>query len=111
MRGPVIALVALAAVLVAIPLSLAYLADRNGHASCDATVPPGMAASSDRVVQNKHRVTLFPLTLECSYTTEQNPALSDYAVISHDIGTAWWVGAPIALLAAAVVGVTGRRRR
>jgi hypothetical protein len=92
-----------------IPLLIAYSSYRNGFYTCDANAPASMA-SSDRMVQIKHRVTVFPLALECSYTIESHPLESDYETTRRDLGTAWWAGAPVALLAATGVVVVGRRR-
>lgn len=93
-----------------IPLSIAYSSYRNGFYTCDEHAPASMA-SSDRMIQIKHRVTLFPLALECSYTIESQPRESDYVTTRQDLGTAWWAGAPAALLAATAVIVADRRRK
>ena len=108
-RRATLVLLLAAALLLAIPLALAGLSSRNGHSTCDQNMPEGMGTST-AVVQNKSRVTVFPLVLECSYTTSQRPTEADYVTVTHDLGTAWWAGAPVLLLAAGGVWVATKRR-
>jgi len=108
-RGVGLALVAAGVLLLLVPFLIAGISSRNGYSSCGEYEPASMAFS-DTVVQTKHRVTLFPLVLECSYTTEIQPDSPDYVIVKHDLGTGWWVGAPASFLAAATLLVASRNR-
>ena len=109
MRWVVVALLAIAAIFVAVPLFIAGVSARNGHYTCDSTMPASLG-STERVVQNKHRVLLFPLALECSYTTVERPTESDYTVVTTDLGTGWWAVASVSLLSAVAVWAVAPKR-
>lgn len=109
LRRLAIVLIVAGLLLLVVPLLLAGSSSRNGYYSC-AEYEPASMSFSDTVVQTKHRVTLFPLVLECSFTTEFGLASPDYVVVEHDLGTGWWIGAPASFLAAAALWAVSRKR-
>lgn len=61
---------------------------------------PSELGGGDAVVQNKYRVTLVPLAIECAYTTEQAPTEADYVRVNRDLGSGFLV-VPVAVVVAA----------
>lgn len=108
-RRVALAAAGLAVAFAAIALVLAGTASRNGHEICEGIAPSNLT-SSDEVVQNKHQVSLFPLVITCSYTTQQQPIDSDYEAVTADLGTGWWVAALAMLLATVIAWVVGSSR-
>lgn len=107
MQRAAIALAALGILWIGSLHAYASLAEKNSHWSCADYVPASLS-DSEYVVQTKSRVTVLPLTLECSFYAEAPSDEPDYVVVEKDLGTAWWLGVPASFLAAASVWVASR---
>lgn len=87
----------------------AALQARNGYYTCGFYEPASMAFL-EHLTQITSRVTLFPLTLECTYSNASYTVGTGPVVVQKDLGTAWWIGVPASFLAAIIVGGANRNR-